>query len=132
MSARRERRLLQRLAAGEDLFAYALDGARPVMNLSSGWQRRKRQLQAGYVPEFGEFDRFVLAEAKAACKRRAAMTGHDWHVDHMVPLACGGKHAWWNIQVIPGWLNAWKRDRLVLTERGEWVGHLPGAGPLFG
>jgi hypothetical protein len=132
VSARRERQLQQRLADGQDLFAFALNGARPVVDRSSGWQIRKRQLQAGYVPEFGEFDRFVLAEAKAACERRAAMTGYAWHVDHMVPLNCGGKHAWWNIQVLPARLNAWKRDRLVLTEPGEWIGHLPGAASLFG
>lgn len=114
-----------------DLFTFVLDGARPLVNLSSGWQRRKRQLQAGYVPEFGDFDRFVLAEAKEACRRRAAMTGYDWAIDHMVPLARGGKHAWWNIQVIPAAINSWKRDRMMLTEPGEWVQLLPGGGGLF-
>lgn len=131
MPTRRERKLLKRLAEGNDLFAFVLDGPCHAASLSSGWQRRKRQLQAGYVPEFGEFDRFVLAEAKAACARREAMTGYAWHVDHMLPLARGGKHAWWNIQVIPAHMNAWKRDRLVLTDPGEWIGQLPGAGPLL-
>lgn len=110
---------------------FELDGPRHAHSLSSGWQRRKRQLQAGYVPEFGEFDRFVISEAEAACIRRARMTGYAWDIDHMVPLARGGKHAWWNLQVIPRTLNAWKRDRLVLTDPGEWVGRLPGAEPLF-
>lgn len=130
---RRERNLLKRLATGQDLFAFALDGARPVMNLSSGWQRRKAKLQAGAVDDFGEFDQFVLREAEEACKRREAMTGYRWEVDHMVPLARGGKHAWWNLQVIPRRLNNLKRDRLVFTEPGEWIAALPGATPtVFG
>ena len=85
------------------------------------------------MPDFGEFDRLVLAEAKAACRRRQAMTGYAWSVDHMIPLERGGAHAWHNIQVIPASLNSWKRDRLLLTEPAEWVGMLPGAaGTLFG
>lgn len=97
----------------------------------SGWRRRKAKLQMGAVEDFGEFDRFVLAEAKRTCQRRAAMTGYRWAVDHMRPLARHGKHAWWNIQVIPEWLNSWKQDRLVLTEPGEWVAYLAGAGELL-
>lgn len=129
MAGARERRLRQRIASGDDLFAFPLDGGPPKP--PSGWQRRKRQLKKGAVEDFGEFDRFVLAEARAACRRRQAMTGYAWAVDHMVPLERGGKHAWYNVQVIPAWLNSWKRDRLVLTEPGEWVAHLPGAGGLL-
>lgn len=71
-----------------------------------------------------DFTVFVMAEAVLATRRRRAMTGIDWHVDHMVPLSRGGAHAWHNIQVIPAWLNRWKSDRLILTCRGEWVRHL--------
>ena len=56
MSARRHRQQLQRIADGDDLFAFQLDGPRPLVNLSSGWQRRKLKLQAGAVDDFGEFD----------------------------------------------------------------------------
>ena len=128
---RRTRQLHKRLAAGDDLFAFALDGPRHAVNLSSGWQRRKLALAGGAVDDFGDFDRFVLQEAKAACKRRAAMTGFAWAIDHMIPLARGGKHCWQNLQVIPARLNGWKCDRLVLTEPGEWIGHMPGAGAMF-
>lgn len=115
----------------QDLFTFELDGSRHSHLLSSGWQRRKQQLAKGAVENFGEFDRFVLQEAKAACKRRTSMTGYKWSIDHMIPLERGGHHAWYNLQVIPAWMNSWKRDRLVLTEPGEWIQMLPGAGPLF-
>lgn len=70
---------------------------------------------------FGDFDRFVLEEAFAAARRRKAMTGIDWHVDHMIPLSRGGAHAWHNIQVIPAEVNLWKRNRLIYTEPGQWL-----------
>ena len=74
-----------------------------------------------------EFDRLVFDEAVEACRRREAMTGYRWEIDHMIPLARGGAHAWHNLQVIPYSLNSWKRDSMVLTEPGQWVGMLPGA-----
>lgn len=117
---------MKRRTGTEDMFALRLNGEPPPG--PSGWQRRKKKLLGGAVPEFGDFDRFVLAEARAACARRATMTGYPWAVDHMIPLARDGKHAWWNIQVIPARLNCWKQDRLVLTEPGEWVAMLPGGG----
>jgi hypothetical protein len=126
---RRERDLLMRLANGDDLFAFALsDKPKPG---PSGWRRRKAKLQAGAVDDFGEFDRFVLSEAEEACERRQRMTGYAWQVDHMIPLARGGKHAWHNIQVIPAWLNSRKQDRLWLTETGEFARYLPGGGDLL-
>ena len=89
----------------------------------------RRAAEVAAMPDdFGEFDEFVIAEAYAACRRRRAMTGYAWHVDHMVPLSRGGAHAWHNVQVIPAWLNLWKRNRRVLTRPGEWVVHLPGSG----
>lgn len=130
MGITREQKLMKRLHAGEDLFAFRLNGAAPPP--VSGHRRRQALIVPATPAEFGEFDRFVLAEAEDACKRRAALTGYAWQVDHMVPLARGGAHAWWNIQAIPQRLNSWKADRLVLTEPGEWVSLLPGAlGALF-
>jgi hypothetical protein len=61
----------KRRRATGDLFAFELDGPRHAFALSSGWQRRKIQLRKGAVADFGELDRFVLAMAKEACKRRA-------------------------------------------------------------
>lgn len=129
MGATRERRLLKRLAAGEDLFAFQLSAG--PRRRKAGWDRRQAEVAAATPAEFGEFDEFVIEEARAACARRERMTGYRWQVDHMIPLRRGGLHAWHNIQVIPEWLNSWKQDRMVLTEPGEWIAHLPGAGTLI-
>lgn len=119
--------MARRKPAAADLFTFALDGPRTPYNLSSGWERRKRELARGASPDFGEFDQFVLAEAKRAARRREVMTGYPWSIDHLIPLRRGGLHAWHNIQVIPARLNSWKSDKLLLTIPGEWVDYLPGA-----
>lgn len=113
-----QRKLIERLAAGNDLFAFNLKHSGPKP--SEGKVRRDRE-NARKPATWGEFDIFVMAEAKAACKRRQAQTGIEWHVDHLIPLECGGAHAWFNIQVIPAWLNQWKGTRMVLTKPGEWI-----------
>ncbi len=105
-----------------DLFTFTLGEKRIP---SCGKVRRARE-NAAKLSDFGEFDRFVIQEAKAACLRRERMTGYAGAMDHMVPLARGGKHAWHNLQVIPEALNQWKGTRAVLTQPGEWVAMLPG------
>jgi hypothetical protein len=76
---------------------------------------------------YGEFDEFVISEARALMRIRTAMTGIDWHVDHMIPIlskdACGF-HCGLNVQVIPGSMNMSKRNKLILTDVGEWISHL--------
>lgn len=105
---------------------FELDGAQPECDLSSGWARLKRKLiKAGYN-EMDELDRFILAEAYRAAKRRKAMTGYRWDVDHLIPVARGGLHRYDNFQVIPRWLNLWKGDSLIMTKTGEFAQFLPG------
>lgn len=88
---------------------------------------RRARLRSAVPATFGDFDAFVIEEAHAACRRRAAMTGYAWEVDHLVPLSRGGGHRFDNIQSIPAWLNQSKHARMVLTRPGEWLKMLPGA-----
>lgn len=99
---------------------YAAD---PAPTRAKTAARRAREL-AAMPADYGELDELVMLEAAAACRRREAMTGYRWEVDHMVPLSRGGLHSWSNVQVIPAWLNRWKRNRLVLTALGEWTAFL--------
>ncbi|WNL50864.1 HNH endonuclease [Xanthomonas phage Murka] len=112
--------------------------ANPQRNRDRGiaWRAANQQKVAAYASnrraaklsampaDFGEFDRFVMEEAAAACKRRESLHGEPFHVDHMIPLAKGGLHAWHNIQVIPARLNLSKKDKLILTTPFEWVAHV--------
>jgi hypothetical protein len=88
--------------------------------------RRSKATQMAKPPWWSKWDRFVIAQAKELAKLRTQMTGIAWEIDHLIPLqarrACG-LHCAENIQVIPQALNQWKRERLVLTERGEWIKH---------
>ena len=70
----------------------------------------------------------VISEAYALAEQRKKETGIDWHVDHMYPLQgrrVSGLHCALNIQVIPGFMNASKRNRMIMTEPLEWLRHAP-------
>lgn len=86
-------------------------------------KRRANRRQA--VPKwFGEWDDFVMAEAFSLALIREKETGIVWHIDHMIPLtnetACG-LHCAENIQVIPAYVNLFKRNLLLFTERGDYL-----------
>lgn len=90
-------------------------------------KRRNAAVIAAKPAWWSKWDVFVLQEAKDLAKRRTALTGITWEIDHMVPIhgrKASGLHCADNVQVIPRALNTWKRDRLVLIERGEWISHL--------
>lgn len=112
-------------------FLFDLDGAQPMILLSSGWARLKAKLiKAGYN-QMDEFDKFIMREAYRAARRRRLMTGYRWDVDHLIPVARGGVHKYYNIQVIPRWMNLWKGHSLVLTKVGEFAALLPGGSPTL-
>lgn len=87
---------------------------------------RARKLSA--TPSWdSDLTHFVMQEAADLARRRQAVTGFAWHIDHMVPLqarnACG-LHTWSNLQVIPWLLNLAKSNRIWLAQCGEWIHHL--------
>lgn len=95
--------------------------------------RRSRKVNA--VPAwFGEFDAFVWREAADLVRRRETATRVAWAADHMIPIvgrnACG-LHVWNNCQVIPESLNLFKHNKLIMTERLEWLGFLKQKKTLF-
>ena len=76
---------------------------------------------------YGEFDAFVMHEALRLARLRQSITGVKWHIDHMVPLQskeASGFHCASNIQVIPEWMNVSKANKMLYSERNEWLAHL--------
>lgn len=96
----------------------------PVPAMAYAKLRRSAKKQA-VPPWFSELDALVWDESADLIERRRAATGIDWHADHMIPLrsktVCG-LHTWNNCQVIPASLNLRKKNKLILTDPGEWVG----------
>lgn len=76
---------------------------------------------------YGEFDAFVMHEALRLARLRQSITKVKWHIDHMIPLQskeASGLHCASNIQVIPEWMNVSKANRMLYSERNEWLAHL--------
>ena len=90
---------------------------------------QRRAIKRQRIPSwYSEFDTFVLSEAVELCNARIGATGIDWHVDHMIPLQArkaSGLHCAHNLQVIPGFMNLRKCNRMVLTQPDEWIANLP-------
>lgn len=92
------------------------------------YQQNKRANRKLRKPSwFTELDEFVLQQCSKLCDLRKQSTGFDWHIDHMIPLQAKnvcGLHVWNNLQVIPGYLNTSKRNKLIFTEPNEWLEYL--------
>lgn len=88
-------------------------------------RRNYKKLNKERTPKwFGEFDELVLEEAIVLCRVRENETGIEWHVDHMYPLQAkkvSGLHCAENFQVIPGIINVSKQNKMILTQRNEWL-----------
>jgi hypothetical protein len=98
----------------------------PEKILADFHKRRASKIQATPV-WYGEFDAFVMHEALKLARLRQSITRVKWHVDHMIPLQskeASGFHCASNIQVIPECMNVSKANRMMYSERNEWLAHL--------
>jgi hypothetical protein len=89
-------------------------------------KRRARKLNATALWDL-ELTALVELEAFDIACQRHKVTGFGWDVDHMLPLRgkdISGLHVWNNLQVIPSTLNSYKKNRMVFTEPGEWLGYV--------
>lgn len=100
--------------------------ANPDMDRANKHRRRAARLER--MPAwYSEFDDFVASECVALCRGRELATGVQFHVDHLIPLLAkraSGLHCGMNLQVIPGFLNMRKKNRMMLTEPDEWLSRL--------
>ena len=98
----------RRSLKGEELRAYDRERAKlPHRRAVHNEDTRKRRAKLkDSIPE--DYDRKgVLAMYKLA-QKLSALTGVQMHVDHILPLACGGEHNVKNLQLLAGTLNVRK------------------------
>jgi len=89
--------------------------------------RRRAALTDRLPLWYGEFDEFIISEAADLARQRAELTGFEWHVDHVYPLLgkkVSGLHCGLNIQVIPAYLNLYKKNRMIMTRPLEWISYI--------
>lgn len=90
-------------------------------------QRRRAALADRLPLWYGELDEFIMNEAADLARRREIETGIPWHIDHIYPLLgrkVSGLHCGLNIQVIPAYLNLYKKNRMMMTKPLEWISYL--------
>lgn len=90
-------------------------------------EARKKAQKKSAAPKWDlELDTLVEIEARDLKLRRQKLTGKDWHIDHIVPLACKtacGLHNAYNLAVVPARYNMSKRNSFcesMLSNR-EWL-----------
>lgn len=102
--------------------AWALDN----VDRAAAVKAHKRAVKRQATPSlWRDLTVFVHEEALDLARTRERLFGFKWHVDHMVPLKSPnfvGLHIWYNLQVIPAWLNLMKGNRLIFTEPFTWLG----------
>lgn len=92
------------------------------LNASSASRKLDIQMRRIYQKEDERF--FFEQELFALAYERSKATGIPWHVDHMIPLRsrfASGLHTWNNLQVIPAYLNSFKKNKMLMTENDEWL-----------
>lgn len=87
-------------------------------HLATEWGRRRKAAQKAAVPENFNAKRTSMIYAWA--KRVQKCLGIEMHVDHILPLAKGGKHNYDNLQVLPAQLNMRKQDNEKYELPGDW------------
>lgn len=84
---------------------------------------RRRAVKKSLTPVWDvELTNFVAKEAAKLAKDREALTGFEWHVDHVVPLQgrhVSGFHVWNNLAVIPAAVNRRKSNSFSHQPQGN-------------
>lgn len=105
---------------------WAANNPHIIRQISSNRRAMKLRASVGWEAELMGL---VEIEAHDLAIAREKATGVAWHVDHMFPLKADsvcGLHVWNNLQVIPATLNTQKKNRILLTDVGEWVSYIGG------
>ena len=78
-------------------------------------KRAKHSLRRARVKKVNDIktseDRKQLVDLFKQALKREEETGHEWHVDHTIPITKGGRHCLTNLQVVPAKWNLSKGNR---------------------
>lgn len=102
---KREYDLKRRKEKREQLRAYDRERSKsPHRKAAHNEDTRKRRAKLKQaVPQ--DYDREGVLAMYKLSQKISKLTGVEMHVDHIVPIACGGKHNIKNLQLLAGTLN---------------------------
>ena len=98
----------RRKAKLEEIRAYDRERSKqPQRKAAHNEQTRKRRARLkDAVPE--DYDRDGVLAMYELAQKISKLTGVQMHVDHIVPISCGGEHNTKNLQLLAGSLNVAK------------------------
>lgn len=116
---RREIYTIRNISTGETLKRKG-DGLLPHLTSNIGYRSR---IKDAYVDRGITIDKLIARDGCRCyiCGKKTTFTDKQWGnlgpdyptIDHVVPLARGGKHCWQNVKVCCGLCNVTKRDELT-------------------
>lgn len=99
------------VASGKKALTEARRNARPLSEARKQVRRRYQFMRRSNEKALDSFDSWVLSEAIDLAKKREALSGGKWHVDHIIPVSHGGQCTHDNLQVVPAYWNRSKSNR---------------------
>ncbi|WP_299726463.1 hypothetical protein [uncultured Endozoicomonas sp.] len=74
---------------------------KPEVRLKGSAKRRGAYIASSLDDSWDELNEFCINEIGLHRNQLTEMTGIEHHVDHIIPIALGGVHAYFNLRVIP-------------------------------
>jgi CRISPR/Cas system Type II protein with McrA/HNH and RuvC-like nuclease domain len=99
------------VASGKRAVSEAKRADKPLSEARKQAKRRYQLMRRSGERVLDAFDAWVLSEAVELSKKREALSGGKWHVDHIIPVSRGGQCSYDNLQVVPAYWNRSKSNK---------------------
>ena len=78
--------------------------------LKAASRAKRRVLEFSQTPPWSDLDK--IKDIYKLSETISNKFGIKFHVDHIMPVSKGGLHVWWNLRIVPHYINESKRDTI--------------------